>query len=261
VVVLAGGSVENPRLWLNSGLPNSGDVVGRYLTSHCQDFVTGFFDREIHPDAGQVTMARADFPGQGTLWSQGFGPQAFGIVLVAGGIGFWDQPTDGEPWDFAGRSYGPDALRKLDEYHRSLSLVVCVDDDAVPESRVTLADDWSPDDNGAVPKVTYRPSPKTLERRTWLARKGAEILRAAGAREVHRSNLQPLFTHIMSTMRMGPDPATSVCDADGQAWEVEGLFVGDSSALPNGIGGPNPTLTAQALATRTAERIFELALS
>jgi len=30
VVVLAGGSVESPRLWLNSGLPDSNGVVGRY---------------------------------------------------------------------------------------------------------------------------------------------------------------------------------------------------------------------------------------
>jgi choline dehydrogenase-like flavoprotein len=261
VVVMAGGSIENPRLWMNSGLPDSHGAVGRYLTSHCQDFVTGFFDHDVHPDIGQVTMARADFPGYGTLWSQGFGPQAFGIVVMGGGQGFWDDPTDGEPWDFAGRSFGPGAIRTLDEYRRSLSLVVCVDDEAVPDSRITLADDWTPDGHGPVPKVTYRPTPKTLERRAWLARKGAEILRAAGARRVHRSNLQPLFTHIMSSMRMGPDPATSVCDPNGQAWEVEGLFLGDSSALPNGIGGPNPTLTAQALATRTADRIFELALS
>jgi hypothetical protein len=31
--------------------------------------------------------------------------------------------------------------------------------------------------------------------------------------------------------------------------------VGDCSVLPNGLGGPNPTLTAQALAARTAEQI------
>jgi hypothetical protein len=33
------------------------------------------------------------------------------------------------------------------------------------------------------------------------------------------------------------------------------LFVADKSALPNGLAGANPTLTTQALATRTAERI------
>ena len=36
------------------------------------------------------------------------------------------------------------------------------------------------------------------------------------------------------------------------------LFIADNSALANSIGGPNPTLTTQALATRTAEKIFQL---
>jgi choline dehydrogenase-like flavoprotein len=36
---------------------------------------------------------------------------------------------------------------------------------------------------------------------------------------------------------------------------VERLFIGDTSILPNGLGGPNPTLTAQALAARTASEI------
>ena len=86
VVVLAAGSIESPRLYLNSGLPDPAGVAGRYLTTHHQDFVTGFFDREVHPDVGQVTMARADFPGYGTVWSQGFGPQSFSIVS-GGGVG------------------------------------------------------------------------------------------------------------------------------------------------------------------------------
>jgi choline dehydrogenase-like flavoprotein len=38
---------------------------------------------------------------------------------------------------------------------------------------------------------------------------------------------------------------------------VKRLFIADNSALSNGLGGPNPTLTSQALATRTAEKIFE----
>ena len=58
----------------------------------------------------------------------------------------------------------------------------------------------------------------------------------------------------MSTMRMGRDPATSVVDASGEAHEVERLFVGDSSVIPT-VGGANPTLTAQALAARTADHI------
>ena len=48
----------------------------------------------------------------------------------------------------------------------------------------------------------------------------------------------------------------SVLDRDAEARWVKRLFVADNSALANGIGGPNPTLTTQALATRTAESIF-----
>lgn len=256
VVVLAAGSIESPRLYLNSGLPDPG-AVGRYLTTHAQDLVTGFFDREVHPDVGQVTMARADFPGFGTVFTQGFGPQSFAVVLAGGGGGFWDEDTGDEPWDFAGRWWGTEAVRRIEEYRRSLSILVCTDDEEHPENRVTLADDWPADEHGPVPKVTYRPTPRTKDRQDWLARKAAELLRAGGVREIHRANFsRALLTHIMGTMRMGRDPGTSVVGPTGEAHLVEGLYVGDSSILANGIGGPNPTLTAQALAARTADQIL-----
>jgi choline dehydrogenase-like flavoprotein len=57
-------------------------------------------------------------------------------------------------------------------------------------------------------------------------------------------------------MRMGMNAADSVLDAHAEARWVKRLYIADNSALPNGLGGPNPTLTTQALATRTAERIF-----
>ena len=46
-------------------------------------------------------------------------------------------------------------------------------------------------------------------------------------------------------------------DANAEARAVKRLFIADNAALANGIGGPNPTLTTQALATRTAEKIFQ----
>jgi hypothetical protein len=57
-------------------------------------------------------------------------------------------------------------------------------------------------------------------------------------------------------MRMGLSEHDSVLDANAEARWVKRLFVADNSALANGLGGPNPTLTTQALATRTAEKIF-----
>ncbi|MBI4730301.1 MAG: GMC family oxidoreductase [Acidobacteria bacterium] len=256
-VVLAAGAIESARLWLLSGLPDCGGVAGRYLTTHHQDFVTGFFDREVHPDLGQVTMARADFPGEGALWSQGLGPQAFAAVVAGIGSGFWDDPVEGEPWDFAGRGWGRAAVRRLREYHRSLTVVVSTDDEGDPANGVSLSGDWPPDEHGAVPAVAYRPTVRTEERRSELARRAAGILRVAGAREVHRSGARAApITHPMGTLRMGADPASSVVGPSGEAHEVERLFVADTSVFANGLGGANPTLTAQALATRTAGEIL-----
>ena len=56
---------------------------------------------------------------------------------------------------------------------------------------------------------------------------------------------------------MGEDANTSVLDSDAQARWVKRLYIADNSALANSLGGPNPTLTTQAIGTRTAERIFQ----
>lgn len=40
--VLCCGNIETPRLWLNSGLPNSHDVVGRYLHGHITGQTFGY---------------------------------------------------------------------------------------------------------------------------------------------------------------------------------------------------------------------------
>ena len=83
-----------------------------------------------------------------------------------------------------------------------------------------------------------------------------ELDGAAGAREVVRVGWPPLLVHVHSTMRMGLADRDSVLDENAEARAVKRLFVADNSALANALGGPNPTLTTQALATRTAERIF-----
>ncbi|MGH3814851.1 MAG: GMC oxidoreductase, partial [Pseudonocardiaceae bacterium] len=99
---------------------------------------------------------------------------------------------------------------------------------------------------------------RTQRNREFLARKAADLLRGAGARKVFRINWAPLILHVQSSMRMGESERDSVLDANAESRAVKRLFIADNSALPNGLGGPNPTLTNQALATRTAEKIFQL---
>jgi choline dehydrogenase-like flavoprotein len=239
VVVLAAGPIETPRLWLNSGLPNPNDQVGRGLTDHYLDFVVGRFSHYTGSSRGATSAARADFPGYGCIEQAGVAPglQAQGLT---------DSLEPGR------RLVGQRLRRFLTDVDRLLAIAVITDDDVLPQNRVTLSDVMTPDAHGPVARVELRArTPATLAKRDFLAGRAAELLRAAGAREIVRMNWAPVLLHIHSTMRRA-----AVVDADGESLAVERLFVADNSALPNALGGPNPTLTTQALATRTAERIF-----
>lgn len=142
---------------------------------------------------------------------------------------------------------------------RMLSAIAFVDDDVEPQHRVTVASSMPPDEHGKVPHIEMRHrrvSRRTRANREFLARKAVRLLKAAGAKEVYRLDTPPILAHIHSTMRMGEGEADSALDASAEARAVKRLFIADNSALANACGGPNPTLTTQALATRTAEKIF-----
>jgi len=263
VVVLAGGSVETPRLWFRSGLPNPNDLVGRGLTDHYPDFVIGRFGSYTGSTRGPGSNARADFPGYGSLEVTTLPPglQAYGLAFSASGIaGFYDNGRGAKVGaDVTGRLVGTRLKRFLQDVDKLINVLVVTDDDVEAQNRVTLSQSSPADENGAIARVEipYRTrSARTVRNREFLAAKAVELLRAAGAKEIARMDLAPVLFHLHSTMRMGADRAGSVVDPNGESWFVKRLFVADNSALANGVGGVNPTLTTQALATRTAEKIF-----
>jgi choline dehydrogenase-like flavoprotein len=264
VVVLAGGCTETPRLWLNSDLPNPNGWVGRGYTDHFFDWVIGAFDDYTGNSKGVGSSARCDFPGRGGLENVGLPPalQAFSALLSDSGIrghyrngrgmtGAWDGPS--------GRLIGPELKDLLaNGIDNLLNVLVITDDDVEPDNRVVQSA-LPADANGPVAKVSFprrQRTARTAANREFLAGKAADLLWGAGAREVYRIDWAPLILHVQSTMRMGQSAEDSVLDETGAARWVDALYIADNSALPNSLGGPNPTLTAQALATRTAEKIF-----
>ena len=263
-VVLSAGCVENPRLWRNSLLPDPNGWVGRGLTDHHLDLLIGITPFETRNSHGPTSAARIDHPGRGTIQNVGFPP-----ATLAGISGLSDSGMAGlyndsgratEGADTVGRLVGrkmTDALANLD---RLLAVAVVTDDDVERENHVTLSLTVPPDAHGLVPRVVLDSrarSRRTQDNRRFLVQQAVALLRAAGATKIHRLDLPPFLIHLQSSMRMGADPSNSVIDGGGEARAVGGLFVADTSALPNGVGGVNPTLTAQALATRTAEHIFQ----
>jgi choline dehydrogenase-like flavoprotein len=103
-------------------------------------------------------------------------------------------------------------------------------------------------------------------------KKGAQLLLAAGAREVFLSDpegtqirdekeiekidrldlgpgvLSFAAPHPAGTCRMGRDPATSVVRSTGETWDVQNLYVADPSVLPTPVSvDPSETILAFSL--------------
>jgi choline dehydrogenase-like flavoprotein len=260
---MAAGSIETPRLWLNSGLPEN-EWVGKGLVNHWFDCVTGIFDEQVlintlgvsdvKPYVGQNAAARFDYPGLGVVEIFGMSPGLHSSLVYANsykGYNFLHRPNPNAPWDIEGLVVGEQLKELMREYPRTLSVLIFTDDDVNQSNSVTL-DPQVRDENGFIPVINYQPSAADEERRTKLAVIAADIFRKAGAKTVIRSNWAPnVFLHILCTMRMG-----YVTDTNCEANQVKRLYIADNSVQYNGLGGPNPTLTTQALATRTSEKII-----
>ena len=83
-----------------------------------------------------------------------------------------------------------------------------------------------------------------------------QALDAAGARDIWDEDDDT--AHLHGTARMGDDPRKSMVNADCRSWDIPNLWVCDGSVFPT-VGGVNPSLTIQAIACRTANRIKVMA--
>lgn len=93
-----------------------------------------------------------------------------------------------------------------------------------------------------------------------MARTAAEMLEAAGARDVRafaRPSVPGGTNHEMGTARMGRDPRTSVLDGFGRAHEVPNLFVTDGACMTSSPC-QNPSLTYMAVTARAADHAVRL---
>ncbi len=262
VIVMAGGAIETPRLWLNSDLPEN-EWVGKGLTNHIIDCLSGIFDEkdlmnilgmsDVKPFVGQNSGARFDYPGLGAFEPFGVSPGLYATMLYGTsqkGYAILNSTNGQQPWDFEGMAAGEQLKNFMRDYRRTLGIVVFTDDEVNQKNAITL-DPVLKDENGYIPVITYQVSEEDTVKRDKLVSIASELLRKAGAKIITRANWPTeIFAHIMSTMRMG-----YVTDTNCEAYQVKRLYIADNSVLCNGLGGPNPTLTTQALSTRTAEKI------
>jgi choline dehydrogenase-like flavoprotein len=211
---------------------------------------------------GPGSGARIDYPGRGMIEPVGETPglrAALSAFSDAGIPGYYNNGLSADGADITGRLVGRDLKEAMANVDRLLNIDVFTDDDVEMQNGVSLSSAYPPDEHGPVPRIEihqHNRSTRTITNREFLVSEAVRLLRSLGAKKVYRINKPPFVIHSHSTMRMGLSIDDSILDESAESWWVKRLFIADNSALANGIGGPNPTLTTQALATRTAEKIF-----
>lgn len=252
-VVVAGYAIETPRLLLNSansefpdGLANSSGLVGKNLMVQLNQAAWGQVDDEIRSYKGPPSLAISehwnygddkDYHGGWSYMSQGPLPITWAKSL-AGGRGLWGQAL----------------IDEMARNNHSVGLKMVGEVLPYERNRVTLADD-SDQFGLKIPRITFSLGPNERAMIDHATDFMDRSLEAVGARE--RWKEMDDTCHLNGTARMGDDPATSVVDADCRSWDISNLWVCDGSVFPT-VGGVNPSLTIQAIACRTGDRIEEM---
>lgn len=249
-VILSGGAMATPQFLLKQKLGNSSDQVGRNLTLHPSGPTMGLFDEVVD--------------------GHKFIPQtAYSHEFLKDGVMLLSAHADANMLPPVMPHLGRRLMHVFENY-RHLACVGFLLEDTT-RGRIRLGP------NGG-PVLTYNLTKKDVERMHRSQVRLADLLLAAGAREVYPGMLPPMTIfdrsgvdrlaglrpsaadflltsyHPLGTARMSPSASRGVVDLDHAVHDVPGLFVVDGSTV-SGPLGVNPQLTIMALATRAADRI------
>ena len=266
-VLLAGYTYENVRLLLVSssfaypdGLSNNHGQVGRHYFSHHQGApVLALFPYDLHAWYGLPAQGVAvddwaddnfdhsglDFIGGGNLW----------VMSDRRPIQAANMNTFGRTRNW-GSGWKRFVRENADRWNTSY-----VQKTTLPYEENYLDLDPSVTDPLGFPviRITAQYRKNELAIAEFTQDRMEEWYREAGAVEIVRAGLGSTMgasTHAFGGTRMGDDPATNVVDQWGFSHECPNLGVLGASVMGTS-GARNPTLTVQALAWRTAERLIE----
>lgn len=249
-VIVAGYSIETPRLLLNSacgecpdGVANSSGIVGKYLMVHANHGVYGELDDEIRWYKGPPSLALTehwnytdegkDFFGGYLIASQGPLVREWSIKLALS-KGVW----------------GMDLRQQMTRYNHMAGLKIVGEVEPSEGNRVELATET--DEYGLrIPRVTFSYSENDRRLITHALNFMRQTLEAADARNLWTENDT---AHLMGGCRMGLSSDDSVTDGYGRTWDIRNLWICDGSLFPTG-GGVNPSLTIMAVACRIGDHI------
>ena len=254
-VVVADYAIETSRLLLNSesamfphGLANSSGMVGKYLMVQANQALWGLMEKEIRWYKGPPSLALTEhwnYADEGKDFFGGYAYMSQGPLPV----------TWAEEMASARGLWGQKLIDEMKNYNHQVGLKTVGECMPQERNRVTLAEER--DQYGLpIARVTfsYCHNDKRLIKHALGFMRLA--LEAVGARDIWDQDDDT--AHLNGTARMGFDRETSVVDADRRSWDVPNLWICDGSVFPT-VGGVNPSLTIQAIACRTADRIRAMA--
>jgi choline dehydrogenase-like flavoprotein len=254
MVILSAHAVETPRLLLMSacpsfpdGLANSSGAVGKYMLSHPTWQVFGTFDEPVNAykgiQMGQVMVQDYYKPDPRHDYARGFVLLSYMMTPITYA-------------NLSGDFVGAELKRFLHDYPYTAAWWAHAE--GLPSENNTVTLDPQLKDRRGLPAA--RVHIEWLDNDVKLAGaardKAVQLMEASGARKV-RVGLN-YGAHAMGTCRMGDNPDTSVVNGYGQSHDIKNLFICDTSVFVTG-SGLNPTLTAMAIASRSAEYIAERA--
>ncbi len=257
---MAGNGSATARLLLLSahgnaphGLANRSGLVGRGLMLHPYAKVDALFDEPLGGWAPGEKAGLVSFEFLQTRPDRGFA-RGVKLQLVTGPapLALAEGAVTGTrlPWGAAHHA----AFES--RFDRICGFTVCAEDLPEDENRITLSDRLVDRDGLPAAKWIYRVSENSRRALDFGLDRAEEALKAAGGGEIYRTPLRDQAGfHIMGTARMGVDPERSVVDPFGRCHDVPNLWVLDASVFVT-ASVINPTLTAQALALRAADRIL-----
>ena len=236
VVVLAAGAMASPRILhdhlaatgLDRSLPCAA-AVGANFKFHINSAILGF-SRVRNDDVLRKTaiLFNAAFPHstvQCLGWIDG---EILGTQLPAA------VPA------FLSRALG----------QRAIGFFATTEDGSAAANRIVSGGE------GGMPMMDYdlrRLRPAASEHRTLVRAFTARLIRA-GLLGVDRYTGMAGTAHALGSLVTGADPASSVVDADGKVYGLEGIYVGDGSILPRS-SRVNPALTIYAWGLRMGDHL------
>ncbi len=264
VIVAACGAVETPRLLLNSesnhakqGLSNDSGQLGKNFMETVFWHTNALHEEPLGSHRG--------IPSDVVCWDFNNPDSIEGVIggcRFSSGVGETDLVG---PVNYAKRVVNGWGLKHKQTMREQFGKVISIGavGESLPHAKSFIDLDPNEKDQFGLAKARIHSfvDEMQLNRLSFMKQRCRDVVKASGAETIFEEYGNYDYfsaTHVFGTCRMGNDAEDSVVDRFGQSHRFKNLFIADASVFPSSGGGEAPSLTIEALALRTGDRIVDL---